>query len=316
MGAIKGRSNLEHQVWKFLKKNGLTQKKILISLSGGVDSLALLRVLSRVHGLSNLAACYFHHGPSQNKIYRDKCGVFCEKVCQQFGVEFFFLESQKKSISEAELREQRYSALQELMDTHKFDLLATGHHADDLLETRLIRLIRGTGSQGLVAISTFKGNIIRPFLGVSKLELARYLKSEKLRPLNDPSNRSLDPLRNWIRRYWLKVLEKNWPGSASALARSLELLASEVEEKGWGELLNQNDNYREKGLSRAFFVTLSESEQRRLLAQYLFVLGVKNFTHSQINEIQKRLDNPQKVITFRVGGCLWQINAEQIKVQS
>lgn len=316
MSPLKSKSKLEHDVWKLFKKNGLTQKKILVALSGGVDSMALLRVLSHIHNRSNLAACYFHHGPGENKTYRDRAGIFCEKVCQQMGVEFFLLKSPIKCTSEAEFREQRYLALSQLMESRKFDFLATGHHADDLLETRLIRLIRGTGGQGLVAISPLKGNIIRPFLGVSKEDLIQYLKNEKIRFLKDPSNASLDPLRNWIRRSWLKILDRKWPGASLALARSLEIIATEMEETGWGELLRENSHHDKVGLSRAFYLTLSEPDQRRLLAQYLFKLGVKNFTHSQIIEIQKRLDNPQKVITFKVGGCHWQINAEQIKVQS
>ena len=138
-----------------------------------------------------------------------------------------------------------------------------------------------------------------------------------VKALEDPSNKSLDPFRNWLRKKWISSLEKHSPGAVSSLARSLETLVQELQDRPWGDLLKQNDaGNKSNGLQRSFYLTLSPFEQKRLLAQYLFSLGKRDFSQAQLEEIQKRLDKSQKVITFKVGGCHWEVNAEQIKVQS
>ncbi|WP_413613454.1 tRNA lysidine(34) synthetase TilS [Bdellovibrio sp. HCB-110] len=316
MKLVRAKQDLDHHVWKLIKLHSLQEKKILVALSGGTDSVALLRVLSKVHKKDLLGACYFHHGEDSNQEYRKEAQVFCEKICKKLGIAFYPLKSSILAKSEAEYRELRYEALDRLMKEEKFNLLATGHHRDDLLETRLLRLVRGTGAQGLQAMHVLKDGIFRPFLDVTKKELKKYLREEKWRVLEDPTNASLDPLRNWIREEWLKVLDRRARGASAALARSLETIALEIENRPWGDLLSQNEAYKTQGLSRGFYLTLSPFEQKRLLAQYLFALGKRDFSQSHLEEIQKRLDKSQKVITFKVGGCHWEVNAEQVKVQS
>ncbi|WP_413581606.1 tRNA lysidine(34) synthetase TilS [Bdellovibrio sp. HCB288] len=319
---VRAKQDLDHQVWKLIKKFELQDKKFLVALSGGVDSVALLTVLSKLLPGTHLGACYFHHGDDKNQEYRSDALEFCEKLCKKLDVSFFALKSKALAKSEAQYREQRYEALARLQRDENFEVLATGHHADDLLETRLMRIVRGTGGQGLVAMSYFSGGVFRPFLETPKVELRKYLRAEKIRAFEDPSNRLLDPFRNWIREDWLKSLEKRQKGAVKSLARSLEILAQElqsVDHKPGSDLLAQNEAYKSQkshGLSRPFYLTLTPFEQRRLLAQYLFALGKRDFSQSQLEEIQKRLDKSQKVISFKVSGCQWEINAEQIKVES
>lgn len=310
------KQDLDHHVWKQIKQHSLQDKKILVALSGGTDSVALLRTLTKVHKKELLGACYFHHGEDSNQEYRKEAQVFCEKLCKKLGVSFFTMHAPQLAKSEAEYRELRYEAVERLRKEEGFDLLATGHHRDDLMETRLLRLIRGTGAQGFAAMHVLQSGLFRPLLDVSKKELKKYLREEKLRSFEDPSNLSLDPLRNWLREEWLKSLEKRSRGGVAALARSLETIALEIENRPWGDLLSQNEAYKTQGLLRSFYLTLSPFEQKRLLAQYLFSLGKRDFSQAHLEEIQKRLDKSQKVITFKVGGCYWEVNAEQIKVQS
>lgn len=316
MKLTRAKQDLDHHVWKLIKLHGLQDKKILVALSGGTDSVALLRVLTKVHKKDLLGVCYFHHGEDSNQEYRKEAQVFCEKLCKKLAVEFFPLKASQLAKSEAEYRDLRYEAVERLKKEQGFDIVVAGHHRDDLLETRLIRLIRGTGAQGFTAMHVLRDGLFRPFLDISKRELKKYLREEKLRSFEDPTNQSLDPLRNWLREEWLKALEKRSRGSMAALSRSLETIAQEIETRPWGDLLSQNEAYKSQGLQRAFYLTLSPFEQKRLLAQYLFSLGKKDFSQSHLEEIQKRLDKSQKVITFKVAGCQWEVNAEQIKVQS
>ena len=311
------KQNLDHRVWKQIRQYSLQNKKILVALSGGADSTALLRTLSKTHKKNLLGACYFHHGEDSNQEYRKEAQIFCEKLCAKWGISFYSLKSSQLAKSEAQYREFRYEALQRLMADEAFEVLATGHHRDDLLETRLLRLVRGTGAQGLEAMSAYNDKFFRPLLETTKREIKKYLREEKIKSFEDPSNFSLDPLRNWLREDWLPALEKKQKGAVATLARSLETVVRELQEVSpASDLLSQNEAYRTQGLSRGFYLTLSPNEQKRLLAQYLFALGKKDFSQSQLEEIQKRLDKSQKMITFRVSGCEWLVNAEQIRVQS
>lgn len=315
------KQDLDHSIWKHIKQNNLQHKKILVALSGGIDSVALLVSLRKVH--SQVYACYFHHGESdvlKQKKYRDEAALFCEKLCKKIGIPFQVLQNSKFAKSELHLRELRYESLHKFMQKHEIDILALGHHRDDLLETRLLRLIRGTGAQGLLAMHPLKQIYFRPLLDVTKKELRSYLSAEKIRYLKDPSNDSMDPMRNWLREKWLKPLERKQKGSLGSLARSLETIAKELEEESLWELLEKNESFlqhcdEKRAISRAFFISLSLNYQKKLLAQYLLSLNKKDFSQSHLEEICKRLDNSQKVFTFKVAALNWEINAEQIKVQ-
>lgn len=306
--------DLDHHVWKLLKHYGLLEKKILVAFSGGVDSVALLLALLKTHDKSLLSAFHFHHGEGWNQSYRDEARVFCEKFCAQHQIPFFSQKAKTPLRSEADFREARFAAMESVKTEHDFAIVALGHHRDDLLETRLMRLIRGTGGQGLTAMREFDAGLFRPFLSRGKVELETYVREGEVSFLPDPSNQDLDPLRNWLRGEWLPQLERRSLGASAVLARSLETIVDELSTSG--DLLSVNKDFKSQGLQRSFYLTLTHSEQKRLLAQYLFALGKRDFSQSHIEEIQKRLDNSQKVITFQVAGFIWEINAQQIRVQS
>lgn len=309
-------TDFEHRLWKILKSEPLEKKKVLVALSGGVDSVALLVALKKLK--VDVKAAYVHHGETRNRDqqkYRDQAEKYCADLCRRLGLDFFSLKVQRAAASEAGLREQRYGALEECRRRQQLDILALAHHRDDLLETRLLRLIRGTGGQGLGAMQVFEAPLFRPLLGFFKAELKLYLKAQKIRPLKDPSNGDIDPLRNWLREKWLKPLSKKQKGSLVSLARSLETLANEVSNSKKADLLLQNEAFTSQNLSRAFYLSLNPSEQSRLLAQYLLSRGKKDFSQSHLQEIRKRLDKAQKELTFRVAACDWFINAEQISIK-
>jgi len=314
----KAKNQLEHTLWQSLCEYELQDKKILVALSGGVDSVALLLALVRVLSPSQVQAAYVHHGDFDNKTYRDKAQLFCVELCQRLGVKLHLLRVGSFVKSEADMREHRYHLLRDCLAAENIFCLALGHHHDDLLETRVLRLIRGTGPQGLPAMSIFRENLFRPFLSMSKDELKVYLRGYEQDYLRDPSNQSEDFLRNWIRRDWLPRLEAKQKGAVKSLGRSLTLISEALMQQGPAgrDLLAQNEAYIAEGISRSFYLTLTQSEQRRLLAQYLLFLGKIDFSQSQLEEVQKRLDKEQKELMFKVAGCNWIVNAGQIKVES
>lgn len=302
--------DLEHHLWKELKEHELLPRNVLVGFSGGVDSLALLWALHRVKK-TGVQAGYIHHGPGENLKYRDLAESFCRKFCEDHQIPFRTKKNTADILtSEAELRDFRHRSLEELRKQTSSDLLALAHHREDLLETRLLRLIRGTGPQGLMAMRELQDKLFRPFLKVSKKDLQDYLGKFSLVALEDPSNQELHPFRNWLRQEWLVALENRQEGAVNSLGRSLEILAESLDENVLPEGL-----FNENFISRSHYLALSKTQQKRTLAQYLLGQGVQNFSQSHLEEIQKRLDISQKDLIFRVCGIDWVINAQQIRVQ-
>ena len=307
--------SLEHFVRQFLRIHEIENAKILLAVSGGLDSVALLRVMKSLQGAANLSLhiCYVHHGPSsdfkQNQ-YRDQSSVFLKQLCERLNLPFHTNEiSAKKMHSEAEFRDFRYQFLNQVMSQHQIQFLATAHHSEDLLETRLIRLIRGVGPDGLESMSEVSANMIRPFLRVSKQDLKTYLNSCEQDWCEDPSNQESDYLRNWLRHHWLEALEKDFPGANRRLSESLQNISDSVSRFSFSVYVDM------EGIHRKLFMVLSREEKKRVLAYYLNILQVKNFTGNHLNEIIKYLDIPQTDHTFKVAGCYWQANAERISVR-
>ncbi|HEY8269894.1 MAG TPA: tRNA lysidine(34) synthetase TilS [Pseudobdellovibrionaceae bacterium] len=302
--------DLEHHLWKELKEHSLLQRKILVGFSGGDDSLSLLWALYRVKK-TGMEACYIHHGPGENEKYRDQAEIFCRRFCEERGIPFYTQKNTGLALhSEAELRDFRHSALAAIRLQTNADLLALAHHREDLLETRLLRLIRGTGPQGLSSMRVLQGELFRPFLKISKKDLQEYLKKFSLEAFQDPSNGDFHPLRNWLRHSWLFDLESRQQGAVNSLGRSLEALVEALEENSLPPEL-----FKENYLLRSYYLSLSKTQQKQALASYLLRQGQQNFSQSHLEEIQKRLDNSQKELMFRVGGIDWVINAQQIMVR-
>lgn len=302
--------DLEHQLLKILKEQDLLQKNILVGFSGGVDSMALLASLSRVMK-GRVSACFVHHGPGENVPYRERAENFCRNFCDTHGIDFYTeIHAGAVLTSEAELRDFRHRTLEKWRLQTNSDLLALAHHREDLLETRLLRLIRGTGPQGLEAMRVLQAPLLRPFLKTSKKDLEKYLQARSFLALEDPSNLDLNPFRNWIRNEWLVALEKRQEGAVNSLGRSLEILAENLDEASFSEEI-----FVENALSRPHYLSLSKTQQKRALASYLLSQNLRHFSQSHLEEVQKRLDNSQKELTFRVSGVDWVINAQQIRVQ-
>ena len=197
-------------------------KRIAVAYSGGVDSLVLLHAFSLIPECKQkLFALHVNHGLSQNSSTWQN---HCEQICASLGVNFVVLEiefSQKKGVSENDMREARYKAL--LSWTKKEDVLCTGHHKDDHVETIFFRLMRGTGIKGLSGIEQFSQmggiDLVRPLINFPKKDLQDYARLNELNWIEDESNQDLSISRNFIRKKILPSLEnKNWPSYLKSLS--------------------------------------------------------------------------------------------------
>lgn len=267
----------------------------------------MVRAFAAVLPVSRLVVGHVHHGPGINGNFRNEAEVFVRSLAQGLNIPSEFRRHQGPELrGEAALRQCRRRLLTDIKETQGCDWIVTAHHADDVLETRLIRLIRGTGPEGLPALRRRKGFWYRPFLEISAEELRSDLSISSVPWLEDPSNRDPRFLRNWIRRRWLPLLEKRRPGASRAFARSLEDLSQHLED---------STEFQGGPLSRTQWMSLQRSEQMRRLAVWLRSVGVSEFTRGQLEEIRKQLDNSRNEYTFKGAGCLWLVNAEQIALR-
>ncbi|MBY0384995.1 tRNA lysidine(34) synthetase TilS, partial [bacterium] len=207
--------------------------------------------------------------------------------------------------SEAELRKYRKTVFREVWRKQAFDFLVFAHHADDLFETRLLRMLRGTGPQGLRAMSVENDTVLRPFLKISKQQLSDYLAKDVY--FTDPSNASSRYLRNWLRNQWLPQLEKARPGASRCLQQSIELILEATQSAPSLDFC-----FDQGKLLRSEYVGLPVPDKKRAWALYLKQMGTQNYGLSHINELVKRLDVEQKDLTFVLLKKRWLANARHI----
>lgn len=200
-------------------------KRIGVAYSGGLDSTVLLHALSQEVAFKNkINAIHVNHSISPDS---DKWEEFCRKNADELGVQFFSYKLEElKNISEDNLRKIRYEKFNQWGSSS--DLILTAHHKDDQVETVLFRFMRGTGLNGFKGIPAWRkdGNtqFYRPLLDISKRELHEYAQNNKLKWVEDESNKDINISRNFIRNKLLPTIKDKWPN----VEKSILHLSSEA----------------------------------------------------------------------------------------
>ncbi|MCE3011400.1 MAG: tRNA lysidine(34) synthetase TilS [Proteobacteria bacterium] len=294
--------------------------KLDVLVSGGLDSIVLLEVLCRVQRLLklDLRVLHLHHGSKSEKgsqgkqgQFRDQARRLVEEICRKKKISFLSVKSPVYLDTESECREFRRQWIDQVSQGR---IVVTGHHLNDVLENDLIRLIRGTGPLGLVSFKMWNGKVLRPLLNLSREQIKSYAEEQALVWLEDPSNQEDRYLRNFLRKDWFPRLENYRKGSLSRLQKSLELIKESILETPQKGPLFSDFKGQEK-VDMSWYQTLSVVEKRQFLAKYMLDTMKVRFSLSQIKEIQKHLDIPQKVHRFVVAGLVWQSNAGQFWAQ-
>lgn len=208
---------------------------ILLGLSGGADSTALLHMLSLYAKRSGarLYAAHLNHGIRGEEADRDE--RFCKELAASLGVEFFsrrvnipLIASETGESVETAARRVRYEYFASLMKEHGINILATAHNADDNLETILFNLSRGAGLNGLCGIPECRpcegGTVIRPILGMEKSEILEYCAANGLCYVTDSTNTDTDYTRNKIRSEIIPVLRQINGGAVKNAYRTSRIL--------------------------------------------------------------------------------------------
>ncbi len=185
-------------------------KKLLLAISGGIDSMVLLDLLSKTDLELYLAHCNFklrgEDADADEAFVRSEAEKYHKMLhVAQFDTKAY-ASIHKCSIQMA-ARELRYSWFKDLLNEKEYDYLLTAHHADDNLETFFINLSRGTGIDGLCGIPEKSNYILRPLLPFSKEDIQTYATEQKLRWREDHSNEDSKYLRNKIRKELTPLLK-------------------------------------------------------------------------------------------------------------
>lgn len=194
-----------------------------LALSGGLDSLVLLHLLARLarhQALPPLSALHVHHGL---QAFADEWAEHCQAACAALDIPLTVCRVTVDSGASVEraAREARYAAFAEHLAPGALLLLA--QHRDDQAETLLLRLLRGSGVQGLAAMPASRplgqGWLLRPLLEVGRAELEQWAQAQGLHWVEDPSNRDTRLARNFLRHEILPRLAQHWPAVSTVLAR-------------------------------------------------------------------------------------------------
>lgn len=201
--------------------------KILAAVSGGADSVALLRVLAAL-GCNCIAAhCNFHLRGDE----ADRDEAFVRKLCHDIDIELrctdFDVEAYKKShgvSTEMACRELRYEWFERQRAAMGCSVIAVAHHRDDNIETFFLNLVRGSGITGLAGIKPCNGKIVRPLLGSSRDEIINYLKTLEQDYVTDSTNLENDYARNKIRNVLLPEISRLFPSAMAGIELTLDNL--------------------------------------------------------------------------------------------
>lgn len=207
-----------------------TEKKLLVAVSGGVDSMVLINLLLKSNLNFSVAHCNFQLRGKDSDLDESFVEEFCLKHNIEFYIKQFDVESFKTEFNystQMAARELRYKWFFDLIKKNKFDSLLTAHHLNDSLETFLINLSRGTGIKGLTGIQNNSYKILRPLLPFSKKEILNYANENNLQWREDETNLETEYARNKIRHEITPVLEEIHPGFLDNFSKTIQFLNSD-----------------------------------------------------------------------------------------
>ena len=269
----------------------IKDKKILLAISGGVDSVILAYLFSALKIDFILAHCNFRLRGKD----ADDDEQFVKKLAQQLNVSEYtiafdteeYAKEHKISIQMA-ARELRYDWFENIRKEKKLDLIATAHHLDDNLETFLINFVRGTGLNGLTGIPEIKGNIIRPLLVFSREQIEEYAAINSILWREDRSNAKTAYQRNKIRHQIVPVLKEMNPNLLSTFKKTTQYL-KESQQMIDATILKLNENIILKENKNLTKINIQKLKKLPYPKAYLFEI-LKNYGFTEWNDVNNLLD--------------------------
>lgn len=278
---------------------------ILVGVSGGVDSVVLLDILVKLRPVYNLTIFVAHLNHGLRGKVADEDEAFVVNLAEKYNVKVYtkkedmlaYADANKISSEEAG-RVLRYAFFDEIMQRENIQKIAIAHNKNDQAETILMRIMRGTGLDGIVGIKPVNGRIIRPLLFCSRAEIEAFESTEKLNHREDDTNKENIYTRNTIRNQLIPQLENLYnPNLVEGLSRMGQLLADDLEiiENQLEEILQKIAFQRQEKMvsfNRRVFLDLSLGLKRRVLRH-----AIQSIQGDLVNIEEKHIHNMIQLIS-------------------
>ncbi len=296
-------------------------ERLLVAVSGGQDSLCLMRLLLDLQPKWGwqLAIAHCNH---RWRVDSSDNAVYVEGMAQAWQVPYFCKTAVEIPTSEAAARAWRYQVLAEMAIAGNYGAVVTGHTQSDRAETTLYNLLRGSGADGLQALSWQRElvpgiSLVRPLLEMTRAETAEFCQICHLKVWEDSTNQDLHYARNRIRQELIPYLQTHFnPQVEQALAQTAELLTADVDylEQTAAELLRKACS--QSGLNRSMLQSIPLALQRRVIRQFLqeILSTAPNFDH--VENLVGLIDAPNRSQCDPLpGGAIAQVEGDWIRVE-
>ncbi len=281
---------------KHLFTNG---DKLLLTISGGIDSMVMLDVMSFFPNEIGLVHCNFHLRGEESNLDEALVRKIAQKKKLPLYVKSFdtkqFAKENKLSIQMA-ARELRYSYFEEIAEKNGYTKILTAHHLDDHIETFFIHLLRSSGLKGLQGIPVRREDYIRPLLGLTRGDIERYAEEHQIQYREDRSNAETKYLRNQIRHQLSPVLGKVDIQYRQKIQKSLDYIAqsNRFVEREIQSIITKKEE--QKGEQKHFPISFLQTHPDALLILHYW-LSEKGFSDDNLQNIKRNIQ-PIKVGRF------------------
>ena len=247
----------------------------VVAVSGGVDSMVLLDVLAQVPGLQ-LVIAHFEHGVREDS---DEDLQLVESAAKHYDLPFIYERGNLgPTASEAVARTARYAFLRRVREQHAADAIVTAHHKDDLIETAVLNMLRGTGRKGLSSLQS-TDELVRPLLHVPKQQILNYAGQHHITWHEDSTNQNDTYLRNYIRHTILPRLGDEGRQQLYGYIEKAQELNPEID-----MLLTENLQGKTE-ISRSWFIALPYDVSCETMAAWLRQNGIREFDRKAIERL-------------------------------
>lgn len=202
-------------------------QKLIVAVSGGADSVALLAALTALGYDCVAAHCNFHLRGAESQRDMHHVETLADALKVNLSIRHFDVPAYMLSTGtsvEMACRELRYRWFTELLERHRATAVAVAHHREDQVETFMLNLLRGTGIAGLTGMSHRNGLIVRPLLNISRQNIEKYLDARNISYIVDSSNADNDFRRNRIRNIIVPALQENFDGATESILSTMDNL--------------------------------------------------------------------------------------------
>lgn len=249
--------------------------RYVVAVSGGVDSMVLLDILSHDPGLK-LTVAHVDHGI---RLDSTEDLELVKSIAKQKGMSFVYTQLNLSSeTSEAKAREKRYEFLHETLKDTKSKAIITAHHQDDVIETAIINMLRGTGRKGLSSLLSH-ADLLRPLLNVPKSEILKYAQQNNIQWREDSTNQDLKYLRNYVRHKIVPKLSDSERNYFIKNINNIKKINSELDELLLHQLVDSDE------INRPEFIQLPHKVAIEVLATWLRKNGLNNFDSKTLERL-------------------------------